>query len=223
LAIPLPEVTVRRLVIVLIVVAVLLVFLDIGSRLAAQYAVSRNVAAALDLPERPKVSLGGFPFLPSFFAGSVPTVTVIAGTTTMGGVSIRDVHLTLRDVTFSAGALLTGGDGTIEAKRGEGEAVIDGATVPATVLGQTVTLQVRFEGDRTLVTAEGLPGSIDVDPALDDRGDLVLRPASSLLPVSVTVPLPKLVDGGIYTSLHVRNGVAALGVEVRDAVVPCCG
>jgi LmeA-like phospholipid-binding len=213
----------RRLVIVLIVLAVLLVFLDIGSRLAAQYAVSRDLAATLDLAEQPKVSLGGFPFLPRLAWGSVPTVTVTAGPTTMEGVSIRGVHLTLRDVTFSAGALLTGGDGTIEAKRGEGEAVIDGATVPATVLGQTVTLHVRFEGDRTLVTAEGLRGTIEVDPELDDRGNLVLRPASPLLPVSVTVPLPTLVDGVTYTSLHVRNGVATMGFDVLDAVVPCCG
>jgi hypothetical protein len=213
---------VRRLVIALIVLALLLVGLDVGSRLVAQYAVSRNVAASFDLPERPNVSLGGFPFLPSFFAGSVPTMTVTAGPTTMEGVSIRGVHLTLRNVSFSAGAILTGGDGSIEARRGEGEAVIDGATVPASVLGQTVTIHVRFEGDRTVVEADGLPGSIGVDPELDAQGNLVLRPESGLLPVSVTVPLPTLVQGVDYASLDVQGGVATLGLRVRNAVVPCC-
>jgi hypothetical protein len=213
----------RRLAVVLIVLAVLLVGLDVGSRLAAQYAVGRDLAATLDLAERPKVSLGGFPFLPSLISGSVPSVSVTAGAATIEGVSIQQVDLTLRDVSFSAGALLSGADASIRAKRGEGEAVVDGATVAATILGQSVTLNVRFEGDRTVVTGDGLPGDIAVEPQIDAQGDLFLRPQSDLFPVSVTVPLPEVVDGVRYTSLRVRDGAATLGFEVRDAEVPCCG
>jgi hypothetical protein len=214
---------VRRLLIVLIVIVGLLIGLDIGSRLAAQYAVSRGLASTLGLEERPAVSLGGFPFLPRLLSGSVPTVTVHAGASEVDGVSIQRANVTLDDVRFSAGQVLGRGEGTIHARSGEGQAVVDGATVPATILGRDVQLHVRFEGTRTLVTAEGLPGSIAVAPEVDDQGDLVLRPEGGLLPLAVTVQLPQLIDGIHYTSLDVRGGAATLGFEIEDADVPCCG
>jgi hypothetical protein len=185
--------------------------------------VSRDLESTLDLSARPAVSLGGFPFLPSLISGSVSAVSITAGPATIEGVAIDRVDLTLRDVSFSAGALLSGADGSIRAQRGEGIAVVSGASVPATVLGQTVTLQIGFDGDRTVVQADGLPGSVTVQPSLDDQGQLVLRPDGPLLPISVAVPLPQVVDGVRYTSLDVKNGQATLGFEVEDAEVPCCG
>jgi hypothetical protein len=214
---------VRRLLILVIVIVVLLIGLDVGSRLVAQYAVSRGLAATLGLEERPAVSLGGFPFLPRLLSGNVPSVTIHAGASEVEGVSIRRANVTLDDVSFAPGSVLGRGEGTIHARSGEGEAVVDGATVPATILGRQVPIHVRFEGTRTLVTAEGFPGTIGVTPEIDDQGNLVLRPEGGLLPVSVTVQLPQLIDGITYTSLDVQDGVATLGFEVRDADVPCCG
>jgi len=214
---------VRRLLILIIVIVVLLIGLDVGSRLVTQYAASRGLETTLGLDERPAVSLGGFPFLPRLLSGNLPSVTVHVGKDEVQGVSIQRANLALDDVRFSAGDLLGRSEGTIHARSGTGEAVVDGATVPATILGQRVPLHVRFEGSRTLVSAEGFPGSIAVSPEIDDQGDLVLRPEGGLLPVSVTVQLPQLIDGIHYRSLDVRDGKATLTFEVADADVPCCG
>jgi DUF2993 family protein len=205
---------------VVAVVAILLAA-DAAARAFAQSEVSGKLQSTLGLRERPRVSLGGFPFLARLIAGSVPTASLSAGPTTVQGIEFDDMELELRDVTFSTGALISGGKGDIHVAGGSGTATVKTASIPATVFGQRITIRIRFEDGVARVSSDQLPGAIRVRPSIDG-GKLIVRSDSDALPLSVSYDLPEIVRGIHYTSVRVTGSVAILSFELREATLPCC-
>lgn len=211
----------KRIAIVAGVVLVLLVVADFGTRLVAQYAVSRALEGALDLEEQPSVSLGGFPFLPHLLSGRVPTASVSAGPLTTQGITFEAVELRLTDVRFATGTLLSGANHDIHVDDGTGTATIASASIPATVFGQDIAVRVRFEGGLVRVSSDQLPGSIHVRATIQE-GALVLRPNDERIPLSGRYHLPEVVPGIRYTSIRVTGSRATLTFELHDVDLPCC-
>src|SRR5262245_31103251 len=86
----------------LVTLSVVLVAADAGLRTLSQFYISRSIQRSLDLPERPSVSLGGFPFSVRLLSGDIPSVTVRARDVTAQGLKLERVDLNLNGVDMSA-------------------------------------------------------------------------------------------------------------------------
>jgi hypothetical protein len=85
---------VRKLVVVLVVLAGLLVAADFGAAAFAEHTVSQKVREQLGLEEDPSVTIHGFPFTTQALSGNYDHISVSAS-----GIAVRD---TLRDVGIRA-------------------------------------------------------------------------------------------------------------------------
>src|SRR5438093_6759332 len=150
----------RGIIIALALVVGLLVAADVGLRLLAQYWVGRTIATSMGMPERPSVSVGGFPFLWHLASGDFPSVTITSrGPVTGGTVPLESAQVVLHDVHISSGQLLFGTSSTITAKKGDGTATLTAADLNATIASDT-SAHVRFEGGTVVVTSSSLPGKV---------------------------------------------------------------
>src|SRR5437588_8447779 len=121
----------RRLLISLAVLAVVLFAADFGLRLYSESVVGNEMKASLHLSQKPSVTLDGWPFLTHLASGELPGASFSAETFVAHGVQLRSVKVSLTDVRFPSGRLLSGGGGTIHAKSGHGTAVMTAGDVNA--------------------------------------------------------------------------------------------
>jgi len=161
----------------LVALAVLLALLgvaDATARAVVRPWIGRDVALALDLPERPAVTIGGFTFLPRLVSGEVPTVWVRMGNVTASGVSVQAVSLRLGSVRFSRAKFLSGHPGIITAATGDGTVIITRAAAPASGRN-TRPITVRFARGQVLLSGGDLGGPVAARPSVSGR-TLSLRP-----------------------------------------------
>jgi DUF2993 family protein len=204
----------RKALIALGLVIAVLVGVDVGVRVLAQHFVGRTLARSLDVTERPSVSIGGVPFLPRVIAGSLPSATVVAHMVSSNGVTVQTVSLTLSHVTFPRD-LLFGGGGTVRARSGEGTAIITPDELTEALHAHGAPVTVRFRRGRMLVSANGLPGEVEVTPSLSGR-TLTLRPTGSPLPFALAFDLPGFVSGLRYTDLVVGRAAATVSFRLTE-------
>ena len=170
----------RRLAVVLVVLAGLLAVADRVAATVAARAVADQVQASAALSSPPDVSIGGFPFLTQAFGGRYDSVSVVAVDVDAGELTIGRLDATLTGVSVPLSDVLSGSVtevpvasvratalvGYDELSRRSGDrrltVVPSGdrlrVTGSASVLGQTVTASalssVRVEGGALVVTAE---------------------------------------------------------------------
>jgi DUF2993 family protein len=205
---------IRRAILFWIIFLVgLLVAIDFGARVIAQYVVARELQSSLALQDRPKVTFGGWPFLPELIRGDIATVTVDAtGSITDQDFPVQSVDVALRDVQFSLGDFVSGGGQRIEAKSGDGTIVMTQDDVNAAIpsdLGVTVTLK---EG-KVLLHSDQVKGSIDATATVS--GTNLTLTGDQLPPV--TIALPRLADGLTFTDVTVTSKQAVLTFELSNA------
>jgi LmeA-like phospholipid-binding len=203
---------VRRLIAFLVTLAVVLTAADFGLRFLSDYWVARQVQQSLQLPTRPSVSLGGFPYIPRLVSGAFPTATVRSDAFTADQVKLERISLTLRDVRCSTRQLLYGQQAAIRAKRGDGEAILKAIDVTGTQAG---TLHVRFERARVEITSDQLPGTIGASVALDGS-TLVIRPNDPGLSGSFDVGLPEFLPGLRFTAVAVSSSGAEIAFKLEN-------
>lgn len=202
----------RRLIAFLVTLAVVLAAADFGLRFLSEYWVARQVQQSLQLPTKPSVSLGGFPYTPRLVSGDFPTATVRIGAFTADQIKLERVSLTLRDVHFSTRQLLYGQQAAIRAKRGNGVAILKTIDVTGTQAG---TLHVRFEKARVAITSDQLPGTIDASVALEGSM-LILRPNDPALSGSFDVELPEFLPGLRFTAVAVSSSGAEIAFKLEN-------
>ncbi|MBU3067134.1 DUF2993 domain-containing protein [Nocardia sp. NEAU-G5] len=89
----------RALLILIIVLGIALVVGDRVGVVLAQNEIGRRVAAEYNLPSQPGVTIGGIPFLTQAVNGSYHHIDVRVGTWSDQRISVRDLDVTLTDVT----------------------------------------------------------------------------------------------------------------------------
>lgn len=201
----------RRLTITAIVVVVVLILLVIADRAAAAYAENR-VATQIKtsgFPVKPRVTIGGFPFLTQVAAHDLNEMTISASNVPEGPLDIASINATLHGVhinsSFNGGtidrlngtALITFAGLSQAAGVGDGITLSDGgsnqvkASVNLGFLSGTALFQVtRTSGNQInvrVVSAGGLPTS-----ALGSLQDF-------------NVPIPKLPAGMTIQSVSVTG------------------
>jgi len=192
----------------------LLVVADATARAIVRTWIGRDAALALDLRQRPAVTIGGFTFLPRLVSGEIPTVWVRMGTVTASGVSVRAVSLRLGSVRFSRAKFLSGHPGIITAATANGTVIIIGAVARASGRNNR-PVTVRFARGQVLLSGGGLGGPVAARPSVAGR-TLSLRPVGARSRLSVAITLPALLPGLDYTNVIVGTSTATLAFHAAE-------
>jgi DUF2993 family protein len=202
---------VRRLLVVLTILALLLVGADFGLKALGQYWVARELRGKLGLAENPAVSLEGFPFIPHLISGRFNLVRIRSGPNSVKGISVEAVRLDLRDVRFSPRQLVVGTDATIRGEQGDGRLTVTGEGVTQALQRARLPLRVRFDNGSVVIGSSslGLEGRARLSTS---GGRLLLTPVG--FPRFFSIALPELVRGIQYTAVDVRERDAALSFRV---------
>lgn len=235
---------VRRLLVVLVVLAAVLAIGDRVAAWAAQQQLADQVASELATYQvessRPEASIGGFPFLTQVAAGEYERITLRLRNVGSGQLRLPLVELTASQVTAPLETLVSQ-EGLIHAGQVNGSATIGYEQIRALTGWDELVLGAADAGVLTVrlpVELVGVPvilvGTATVEPAgdvirvrvsglevagpgvlPDGAGSLVEQIAGDL---SVDVPLPPLPYGLAVDSVHAE--VAGLVVRVSAVNVP---
>jgi hypothetical protein len=211
---------VRRLVVLLLVLAALLAAADRYSVHLAERTVAKQAQVSADLRDQPTVTIHGFPFLTQAVRGRYQRIDVAATDLDRGGVRIARLDATLRGVQLPLSEALRGSVSSIAVESLDASAVVtfadlahrsgvvgltiepEGKEVRVTgrvrVLGQTVRAsalsRVTLRGGRIAVTARSVRVLGQTSPALVNALAGVL---------DLVVPVGRLPYGLALTGLSV--------------------
>src|SRR6266568_57180 len=219
----------RKLLIALIVLAALFVVVDRIAVVVAQNQISDRIAASYGLPDKPDVTIAGFPFLTQVLQGDYGRVDVSVSKVPANGATLRQLRAHFRDVHASLSQVLGKASSTITADRAAGNAI-----VPFTAIDQRLPggLKVRPDGkDLTVagtVTYRGIRiplnatlslsatgAGISVTPVHVNDPGLGLLPPSVFSQLGIVLPLSTLPLHLHLTSVLVTPGGLRLGAAAR--------
>ncbi|UGT62054.1 DUF2993 domain-containing protein [Nocardia asteroides] len=232
----------RALVILIVVAAIALIAGDRIAVLMAQNEIGRRIAAEYALDRDPAVDIGGFPFLTQAADGRYETIDIRAGEWSEQDVTVRDLRLTLTDVTAPLADLIGGDTSTLVAAGATAEAVVAYDTVRRFADDGVRELSDSPDGLQVTGTfrVEGLPFPVPATIvfAMAPTADgIELTPISvqaavggPALPLSVlsrslafTIPLQDLPLGAQITDIRAGPDglhVSAAAADVRFADLP---
>jgi hypothetical protein len=199
----------RKLLIVLVVLAAVFVVADFAARAYAESRAATALQKSFDLSKKPSVSLAGFPFLVHLSSGSFPSISLSDSDFRAKGVAVRAVDLTLHDVHFSAAAMIGGRSGTVEVNRGDGKASLTGEAVSVLLERQGAPVTISFSDGKAILSPGAVPGDIEGTISFR-RGQLVIGGQGQ----SFTVPLPQIVPGITYTAAQIEGDAVVVTFEV---------
>ena len=203
----------RRLLIAHAILAVLLVGADIGSRILTQRMVARRIQASLHLSNRPSVSLDGFPFLLHFAEGSFPAASARGSGLRDQSVSFKGIALTLRDIRFDPGSVLSGNDRTVRASSGTGTATMTETEANEALHARGINASVRFANGKVFVRSPLLRREIPARLSVSGRV-LVVHSSDPAVPQSFSVALPQFLAGLHFTSVRIEGSTIVLGFRL---------
>jgi hypothetical protein len=119
----------RKLLIGVAVLAVLLVAADRISVAVAENQISDRLTSAYGLPDKPGVSITGFPFLTQVAAGDYQQIDVSASQVPADGATLHDLKVRLSGVHATVGQVLGKGSSMVTADHAAGSAMVGFGTV----------------------------------------------------------------------------------------------
>src|SRR5487761_1561952 len=170
----------RKLFITLGILVVLLVVLDRAGLAIAEREIGSRVQSAYHLPERPGVSVRGFPFLTQVVSGQYQEIDVSIKSASAGGVRLQDIQARFTGVHASLSLLL-----------GHGSSLLVTGKTPLGSVRTAVSLAV---------TRTGISVSADV---FGTRLSYVIPVGQ--LPLHLTVSGVHVASGGLVISATGRN------------------
>jgi hypothetical protein len=173
---------VRRLVVFVLVLLALAVVGDRVTVRIAETAIARQAQTSADLRTRPQVHIRGFPFLTQAVNGSYSRIDVTATDLDRGGVHVKELDATLRDVKVPLDDAMHNEVGAIPVSGIDATALVTyadlahrsglaGVTITPAENGVTVTARITVLGQSVRASA---------DSALSLRGDRIAVTARSL-------------------------------------------
>jgi LmeA-like phospholipid-binding len=220
----------RKLLIGVAALAVLLVAADRISVAVAENQISERLSSAYGLPQRPGVSITGFPFLTQVAAGDYRQIDVSASQVPAGGATLHDLNVRLTGVHATVSQVLGSGSSIVTAERAAGWAMLGFGTVDRRLPGG---FQLRPDGKNLNVSGRlayhgaHIPVSATVSLGVSGSGISVTPVKVSVpglpgLPVSayssrlrIVVPLSTLPLHLHLTSVHVTPGGLRIAAAAR--------
>lgn len=220
----------RKLLVILIVLALLAVGADFGFRWWAESAVANRIDRSLGLPDRPDVDFHGFPFSLQVLRSRFDRVDVEMQALQAQGLVLDAVRLELEGVRFPRERLFSSGPGTVRARSGIGVIEVTDDDLTNYLQQRDVPVEVEFIGPEVRAAATLSVGGVEVNPEATAElqladGALVFRPEEVEVADAVTlptgalsfeVPLPQPLPGVRFDRLVVEEGVARVEGDLQD-------
>jgi DUF2993 family protein len=221
----------RKLLIGVAVLAVLLVAADRISVAVAENQISDRLTSAYGLPDKPGVSITGFPFLTQVAAGDYQQIDVSASQVSAGGATLHDLEVRLSGVHATVGQVLGNGSSMVTADRAAGSAMVGFGTVDRRLPGGlrlhpdgknlSVSGRVAYHGAHIPVSATVRVGvsdsGIKVSPVRVNVAGLPGLPVSAYSSqLRIVVPLSTLPLHLHLTSVHVTPDGLRIAASARD-------
>lgn len=204
----------RKFLIALVILVVLLVVLDRAGLAIAERQIGSKVQTAYSLPQRPGVSIHGFPFLTQVASGHYQEIDVSIPAATADGVQLRDIRARFTGVRAPLSLLFGQGSGSVIAAHATATALLPYAQVERR-LPRGITLAAH---DGTLrVTGRTPLGSLSsaVSLGVTSRGISVTGGAFGArfsyviplgqLPLHLSVTGVRVAAGGVVIVAAARN------------------
>jgi hypothetical protein len=224
---------VKRLVRVVVVLAVLAVAVDFGAKLLVENLAARAVSSRRGVNGSVDVSFGGFPFLLALKDRHFGDVTIEAADVRSGGfmtssapspgteTRMESVRLELEDVDVTGQVWRDDGGGRVSATSGGGAVVLSQNALNK-IVPPEYSARLTLRQGSLHVEAESQFGAHEAEVAEEDvrleagpgSGTLVVEAAAPL--GAITIPLPTLVDGVAFEGFDVRRGELELTFSVQD-------
>src|SRR6266568_4659079 len=174
----------RKLLIGLAVLAVLLVAADRISVAVAENQISDRLTSAYGLPDKPGVSIAGFPFLTQVATGDYRQIDVSASQVPADGATLHNLNVRLSGVHATVGQVLGNGSSMVTAERAAGSAMVGFGAVDRRLPGG---FRLRPDGKNLSVSGRlayhGAHIPVSATVALGVSGTGI-----SVTPVRVSVP-----------------------------------
>lgn len=223
----------RKLLIAVIVLIGLFVAADRIALLVAERQASKAIATSFDLPQRPGVSIHGFPFLTELASGNYQQVDVTMNSLVRKGVPVQNLDAQFSSVHAPVRQMLAGGSATVSADQATGT-----ATVPYSAVNQQLPQGVTVSGNggelkmsgTTTFLGRQVPFTSAASVAATGSGvrisprhvviDGQSVPAGALGPLSVNLPVSDLpmhlrVNSAQPTQSGLQISVSAQNVQVE--------
>lgn len=231
--VPRPRGAGRAVLATLVVLAVLGVAADFGLRFLAERWLEGRVRQTLSLPSRPDLDIGGFPFLTQFALGRFDHVEAELRGFRAGELRLDRVTIGLRDVRFDRSDVLTGREGEIRVRQGDGSVEIGEAAFNRLLQDQGVGVTVQFLGPRVRASARIQVGGEEATATssgrlrlenrtlIFDPGEVEVEGTFGVPPAALTfsVELPVLFEGMVYRGVEVREAVVEVAADFRGATI----
>ncbi len=220
----------RKLLIGVAVLAVLLVAADRISVAVAENQISDRLTSAYGLPDKPGVSIAGFPFLTQVATGDYRQIDVSASQVPADGATLHNLNVRLSGVHATVGQVLGNGSSMVTAERAAGSAMVGFGAVDRRLPGG---FRLRPDGKNLSVSGRlayhgaHIPVSATVALGVSDSGIRVTPvrvdvPGIPGLPVSayssqlrIVVPLSTLPLHLHLTSVHVTPDGLRIAASAR--------
>jgi DUF2993 family protein len=221
----------RKLLIGVAVLAILLVAADRISVAVAENQISGRLTSAYGLPDKPGVSITGFPFLTQVAAGDYQQIDVSASQVPADGATLHDLKVRLSGVHATVGQVLGNGSSMVTADHAAGSAMVGFGTVDRRLPGGlrlhpdgknlSVSGRLAYHGAHIPVSATvavGVSGSgIKVSPVRVNVPGLPGLPVSAYSSqLRIVVPLSTLPLHLHLTSVHVTPDGLRIAASARD-------
>ena len=202
----------RKLLIGVAFLAVLLVAADRISVAVAENQISDRLTSAFGLPDKPGVSITGFPFLTQVAAGDYQQIDVSASQVPADGATLHDLQVRLSGVHATVGQVLGNGSSMVTADRAAGSAMVGFGTVD-----RRLPSGLRLHPDGKNLSVSGrlayhgvhIPVSATVAVGVSDSG-------IEVSPVSVNVPgLPGLPVSAYSSQLRIVVPLSTLPLHLH--------
>lgn len=212
----------RRLLIVLAVLAALAVAADRVAVAVAQGVLASQLGKVGDLRTDPKVSIDGFPFLTQAIDGHYEKIEVTTGALTRKGLPISRLSVSLKGVSLPLGKALQGGVSSVPVDGLSATALVSYADLAAA--SDLQDLRITHAGDGVRLTGTVTVGSQRIKASalssVELSGNTVVVTTRS-----VEGSLSPAVKAQVAKALNVRASVAALpfGLGLKDLAVTNAG
>lgn len=233
---------IRWLLAPIIVAAVLFVVANIVVQRIAESKIASTLQSTFHLSARPSVSIGGFPIIVSILSGHVSRVSFSAASATFQGLTMKDINVTLVDVTADGG-FLHGGRLAIKVGGGTIRAHATDSAVNAYLKDHGQNATIVFHAGRATVRAVrtflGRPGTFVATGTVSREGSsMVFRPTSVTVDgrapppgtetlaeqkTTIRVQLPKLPGGISSYGIKAVEGAAAVSAVLHNQVLELSG
>jgi LmeA-like phospholipid-binding len=201
----------RKLLVVLVVLAALVFLGDSLLRGYAERRVAAELRSSLSLSETPSVDIAGWPFGLRVLAQSFPSVDISGKDVSIEGVAVTSFDLRLREVEFSASQLLSGDARSIDIASGGGSIRLTSELISERLGAQDLPFTFAIDGNQATISSPELGAEVSADVALSGNSLTIDPPGID----TISIELPRVAEQVTYRGVRVSGDavVATFGLR----------